>query len=88
MGNPKVFELPFKCEEQIVHWETQLFHGNEEVSASLTEQQYFSVLRVDLFSLKRPTGRHNRGIMRVVGSPSLADHQQKQQHPAAKQCQQ
>ena len=76
IGNPQVITLPFACEEQIVHWETQLFFGDALVSAASGSQQYFSVLRIDLFSTKRPTGRRNRGIMRIVGSPQLADHQQ------------
>lgn len=79
LGKPQMIKLPFTCEEQIIHWENQLFHGDAKVSASLAEQQYFCVLKVDLHSTKLPTGRRNRGIMRVVGSPALADHQEAQQ---------
>ena len=81
---PQLVQLPFTCEEQIVHWENQLFHGDAEVSGALNEQQFFCVLSVSLFSMKRPTGRRNRGSMRVVGSPALNDHRRQpaQQHGA------
>ena len=69
-----MIKLPFKCEKQIVAWHCDLYHGDAEVSASLGEQQYFSVLRVDLVSIKQVQHRRNRGTMRVVGSPALADH--------------
>ena len=85
IGNPQIIKLPIPCKEQILHWENQLFHGDAEVSAALGEQQYFSVLRIDLFSTKRPTGRRNRGGMRVVGSPQLADHARQQQQQQQQQ---
>ena len=83
LGKPQLVQLPFACEEQIVHWENQLFHGDAEVSGALNEQQYFCVLSVSLFSMKHPMGHCNRGSMRVVSSPALNDHRQpSQQHGA------
>ena len=74
LGSPQLIKLPFTCEEQIVHWSCDLFHGDQEVSGTLGEQQYFSVLRVDVVSIKQVQQRRNRGTMRVVGSPQLRDH--------------
>ena len=79
LGKPQMIKLPFQCEEQIAQWESQLFHGDELVTAALGEQQYYAVLSVYLFSVKRPTGRRNRGTMRVVGSPVLRDHRPRQE---------
>ena len=81
-----MIKLPFVCEEQIIHWETQLFHVDALTSAALGEQQYFCVLCVDDVSVKQVQAHRNRGVMHVVGSPALADHrraaaQQQQQQP-------
>ena len=74
IGSPQMIKLPFKCEEQIVAWHCDLYHGDAEVSGLLGEQQYFSVLRVDLVSIKQVQHQRNRGTMRVVGSLALVDH--------------
>jgi hypothetical protein len=74
LGSPQMIKLPFECEEQIVQWENQLFHGDEAVTGALGEQQYYCVFSIFLHSTKRPAGRRNRGTMRVVGSPQLQDH--------------
>ena len=72
-GDPMKIKLPFKVEESIAHWELQLFHGNAEVSAASGDQQYFSLLKVDLISIERVFVKPAGG-MRVVGSPNAADH--------------
>ena len=73
IGEPMKIKLPFKVEESIAHWELQLFNGDAEVSAAAGDQQYFSMLKVDLISIER-VFRRVTGGMRVVGSPNAADH--------------
>ena len=67
IGKPQMIKLPFQCEEQIAQWESQLFHGDELVTVALGEQQYYVVLSVYLFSVKRPTGRRNVGPCVLLG---------------------
>ena len=74
LGSPQMIKFPFKCEKHIVAWHCDLYYGDAEVSGSLGEQQYFSVLRVDLVSIKEVQHQCNRGTMRVVGSLALANH--------------
>lgn len=75
LEEPQLSKLPFPCKEQVRHWENQLFHG-DEVSADLNAQQYFSVLHVDCYSVKRPTSHHNKGVwccwISSVAGPSAA----------------
>jgi hypothetical protein len=71
---PQRVKLPFKCEEDVIHWEAMLFNGDEDVSAASGDQQYFSVLKIDLLSSENPMQRRARGAMLVIGSPVLADH--------------
>ena len=73
IGDPMKIKLPFKVEESIAHWELQLYHGNAEVSAASGDQQYFSLLKVDLISIERVFVKPAGGL-RVVGSPNAADH--------------
>ena len=36
-GKPHMIKLPFYCEEQIAQWESQIFHGDELVTAAFGE---------------------------------------------------
>lgn len=75
LGNPQMIKLPFQCQDSIAGWEVQLFHGDAAVSAGCGDQQYYSLLKVDLLSTKRTTLRRCTGTMCVIGSPNLQDHQ-------------
>ena len=75
VGAPQKVKLPFQCELDIAGQEMVLFNGDEEISAGLGGvQQYFSVLKVDLLAVERTTARKSKPAIRIVGSPSLADH--------------
>ena len=72
--SPQRIQLPFKCEEGAIQWEFMLFNGDQYVSAASGDQQYFSIVKIDLLSAEKTVQRRQRGAMRVVGSPNLADH--------------
>jgi len=72
-ANPMTVKLPFKCEEDIVEWEIQAFHNEDEVwTLEAGSQQYFFVLSVGLRHVEKIRKNTKKGGFRIIGSPSKA----------------
>ena len=69
IGEPQRVKLPFACEEDIVHWECQLFENDdEEYTNDIGANTYFNVLSVDLVGIAKKK-KKKKGGTRVIGSP-------------------
>ena len=70
IGAPQRVKLPFACEEDIVHWECQLFENeDEDYQEDIGTATYFNVLSIDLVGIAKKKTK-KKGGTRVIGSPS------------------
>ena len=69
IGLPQRVKLPFPCEEEIVHWECQLFSNeDQECEDDTGVSTYFNVLSIDLVGAAKKK-KKKKGGTRAIGSP-------------------
>jgi len=82
IGVPQRVKLPFPCEEEIVHWECQLFENeDEEHTDDIGVATYFNVLSVDLVGVAKKKKKKRGGL---ASSDRLCKHQKQQQRRATR----